>query len=381
MGLFDKIFGEFIDIVEWLDASHHTMIYRFERYQNELKNGAKLIVRESQVAVFIEQGKIADVFSPGTYTLTTENLPILSTLRGWKHGFNSPFKAEIYFVSTKQFTDLKWGTKNPITLRDPEFGPCRLRAFGTYCIRISDPCVFIKEIAGTDGQFSTDEISHQLRNLIITFFSDALGEANIPVLDLAANYHELGSLIRPPLDQQCQQYGLTLTTFLIENISLPPEVEQALDKRTSMGIIGDLGKFTQFQAAQSMEAAAANPAGGASEGIGLGVGMAMANQMASQLQTQMANQAQTTTAQMPLTQNTAPSTPPPLPATEMYHVGLEGKSAGPFDLTQLGELISQGQVNAATLLWQPGMSDWQAAGQIPQVQSMLQQTPPPLPKQ
>lgn len=377
MGLFDKLFGEFIDIVEWLDPSHHTLIYRFERYQNELKNGAKLIVRESQVAVFIEQGKIADVFTPGTYTLTTENLPILSTLRGWKHGFNSPFKAEVYFVSTKHFTDLKWGTKNPITLRDPEFGPCRLRAFGSYCIRISDPCLFIKEIAGTDGQFNTDEISHQLRNLIITFFSDAIGEANIPVLDLAANYHELGALIRQPLDQQCQQYGLSLTTFLIENISLPPEVEQALDKRTSMGIIGDLTKYTQFQAAQSMEAAAANPAGGASEGIGLGVGMAMANQMASQL----ANSMHGSSGSSSPVQQTPLSTPPPLPATEVFHAGIDGKSAGPFDLMQLSELVRQGKVNSSTLLWQPGMNGWQPAGQIAKVLPILQQTPPPLPEQ
>ncbi|MCE2573172.1 SPFH domain-containing protein [Motilimonas eburnea] len=377
MGLFDKFFGEFIDIVEWLDPSHNTLIYRFERYQNELKNGAKLIVRESQVAVFIEQGKIADVFSPGTYTLTTENLPVLSTLRGWKHGFNSPFKAEVYFVSTKQFTDLKWGTKSPITLRDPEFGPCRLRAFGNYCFRISDPCLFIKEIAGTDGQFTTDVISHQLRNLIITFFSDALGEAKIPVLDLAANYHELGDVIRSPLDQQCQRYGLTLTSFLVENISLPPEVEQALDKRTSMGIIGDLGKFTQFQAAQSMEAAAANPAGGASEGIGLGVGMAMANQMASH----MANQGQGGTGQSQQNINPQAVTPPPLPATEQFHVGLDGKTVGPYDIPQLTELIRQGKVGEATLLWQPGMSGWQPAREIEAIQSILQQTPPPLPEQ
>lgn len=368
MSLFDKLFGEFVDIVEWIDTSNDTLIYRFERYQNELKNGAKLVVRESQRAVFIEQGKIADVFEPGTYSLNTENLPILSTLRGWKHGFNSPFKAEVYFVSTKQFTNLKWGTKNPITLRDPEFGPCRVRAFGNYCIRVIDPISFIKEVAGTDGHFTADEISHQLRNLIITFFSDAIGESNIPVLDLAANYHELGQLITAPLDVKFQHYGLNLTEFLIENISLPPEVEQALDKRTSMGIVGDLNKFTQFQAAQSMEAAAGNTAGGASEGIGLGIGMAMANQMAQSLN----HQPQPSVAAAP--------TPPPLPNELMFHVALNGSSAGPFNLSALQPMVVNRQLTPETLVWQPSMDGWQPAATLPVLAALFKQVPPPLPE-
>ncbi|MEJ2649228.1 MAG: SPFH domain-containing protein, partial [Sedimentisphaerales bacterium] len=180
MGLFDKIRGEFIDIVEWTDSSNDTMVYRFQRYNNEIKMGAKLTVREGQVTVFVNKGQIADVFEPGMYTLETDNLPILSTLRGWVHGFNSPFKAEIYFVSTRRFTDLKWGTKHPITLRDAEFGPVRLRAFGTYVIKVVDPRALIREIVGTDGHFTTGEITEQLRNLIVSRFADVIGESKIP---------------------------------------------------------------------------------------------------------------------------------------------------------------------------------------------------------
>ena len=192
MGLFDKIRGEFIDLIEWLDDSRDTMVYRFPRYQNEIKMGAKLVVRETQNAVFVNEGKLADIFTPGTYSLSTKNLPILATLLGWKYGFNSPFKAEVYFVNTRRFVDLKWGTSNPVMLRDAEFGPIRLRAFGTYCIRISKTETFMKEIVGTDSLFRTEEITDQLRNMIVARFSDLLGESKIPILDLAANYDELG---------------------------------------------------------------------------------------------------------------------------------------------------------------------------------------------
>lgn len=379
MGFFNKLMGEFVDIIEWLDNSGDTMVYRFERYQNEIKNKAKLTVRESQVAVFIEKGKIADIFEPGMYELTTDNLPILSTLKGWPHGFNSPFKAEVYFINTKQFTNLKWGTKNPITLRDPEFGPCRIRAFGNYCIRVQDPTVFIKEIVGTDGNFNTDEITHQLRNLIITFFTDAIGEAKIPVLDMAANYHELGEFIGAELDKKFDQYGLDLTEFLVENISLPPEVEKMLDKRTSMGMMGDLNKFTQFQAAQSMEAAASNPAGGASEGIGLGVGMAMANQMAQGFNNQQQQSQQQNQSQNSQVQQSAAPTPPPIPGQVSFHVVVNGASAGPFNLDQLKQMQSQGQLSADTLVWQEGMANWQAAKEQAPLASLFASMPPPIP--
>ena len=273
MGLLNKLKNEFIDIVEWLDPTNDTIVHRFERHQNEIKMGAKLTVRESQVAVFINEGQIADVYSPGMYTLSTENMPILSTLKGWKHGFNSPYKAEVYFVNTKRYLDNKWGTPNPVMLRDPEFGPVRIRAFGVYEFRVIDASTFIREVVGTDGDFTTDEVTDQLRNIIVTRFSDAVAEAKIPVLDMAANYNEFSEIIGKVLIEEYKEYGLGMTKFLVSNISLPPAVEEALDKRTSMGVIGNLNDYTKFQTANAMEAAATNPGGGgASEGMGMGMG-------------------------------------------------------------------------------------------------------------
>lgn len=279
MGLFDKLKNEFIDIIEWLDPSNNTIVYRFERYQNEIKMGAKLTVRESQVAVFINEGQIADVFQPGMYTLTTQNMPIMSTLKGWKYGFNSPFKAEVYFVNTKKFMDNKWGTPNPIMVRDAEFGPVRLRAFGVYEYRVEDAAKFIRDVVGTDGEFTVEKVNNQLRNIIVTRFADAVGEAKIPVLDMASNYNEFSEKIGQTIIEEYKEYGLNLTKFLVSSISLPEEVEKMLDKRSSMGILGDMNKFTQFQAANAMEAAATAPGGGmAAQGMGMGMGMAMAGQ-------------------------------------------------------------------------------------------------------
>lgn len=366
MGLFDKLRGEFIDIIEWTDDSRDTMVYRFERFDNEIKMGAKLIVRESQVAVFINQGKLADVFSPGDYTLETENLPILSTLKGWKHGFHSPFKAEVYFVNTRQFTDLKWGTKNPITLRDPEFGPIRIRAFGTYAIRVNNAESFIKEIVGTDGHFTTDEITSQLRNLIISRFADIVGEAKIPVLDMAANYDELGEFIINKIHQDFLDYGIDITKMLVENISLPPAVEEALDKRTSMGVIGNLQQYTQFQTANAMEKAAQNESGMAGGGMGMGMGFAMANQMGQSVQQPQVNQA---------------ATPPPLPQQKMFHVAINGQSQGPMPISQMSALVSSGTLNKDSLVWCEGMADWQKASQVSDLNSLFSAMPPPLPPQ
>ena len=242
MALWDRIKNELIDIIEWTDDSANTMVWRFPRFQNEIKNGAQLTVRESQVAVFVNEGQIADVYKPGRVKLETQNMPILTTLKGWKYGFNSPFKVEVYFVNTKNFTDNKWGTKNPIMLRDPEFGPIRLRAFGTYAVKVVDAGKFIREIAGTQAHFTTEEVSEQLRNLVVTRFTDALGESKIPILDLAANYDELSKFISAKINPEFGEYGLEVTKFLVENISLPPEVETAMDKRSSMGIIGNLSQ-------------------------------------------------------------------------------------------------------------------------------------------
>ncbi len=370
MGLWDKIRGEFVDIIEWTDPSNDTMVYRFQRYDNEIKMGARLTVREGQSAVFISKGQIADVFAPGMYTLETDNMPILSTLMGWKHGFHSPFKAEVYFVSTRRFTDLKWGTKHPITLRDAEFGPVRLRAFGTYVIKVTDPGKFIQEIVGTDGHFTTDEVTDQLRNLIVSRFSDIIGESKIPVLDLAANYDELGQFVTDKISHDFDNYGLEVTKMLVENISLPEAVEKALDTRSSMGVIGDLNKYTQFQAANAMEEAAKNPNGMAGGGMGMGMGFAMANQM---------GQAMTPPAQ-PTSQPVPAPAPPPLPQAQQYHIALHGQQAGPYEMSTLQSYVQSGQMTRETLVWCQGMTGWTAAGEVDGLKALFGNTPPPLPQ-
>ncbi|MCB1369111.1 MAG: SPFH domain-containing protein, partial [Rhodobacteraceae bacterium] len=272
MGIFDFLTGEFIDVIHWTDDTRDTMVWRFEREGHEIKYGAKLTVREGQAAVFVHEGQLADVFTPGLYMLETNNMPIMTTLQHWDHGFKSPFKSEIYFVSTTRFQDLKWGTKNPIMCRDPEFGPVRIRAFGTYTIRVKDAARFLTEIVGTDGEFTMDEISFQIRNIIVAQFSAAIAGSGIPVLDMAANTLDLARMLAAKISPALAEYGLEMPEIYIENISLPPEVEAVMDKRTSMGIAGDLGKYSQFAAAEAMTAAAQNPGGGMGAGLGMGMG-------------------------------------------------------------------------------------------------------------
>lgn len=361
MALWDKITGEFIDIIEWLDASNDTMVWRFERYQNEIKYGAKLTVRQSQVAVFVNEGQCADVFGPGMYTLETQNLPILSTLRGWKYGFNSPFKAEVYFVNTRRFTDLKWGTKNPIMMRDPEFGPVRVRAFGTYAMRVKDAVAFIREIVGTDGHFTTTEVTEQLRNQIVSRFANILADVKMPVLDLATQYDKLGTFITEKMQPEFDPIGIEITNMLVENVSLPPEVEQALDRRTSMGIVGDLNKYTQFQTAEALKAAASNPgtAGGA---MGMGLGMMMGQQAGAAM------------AQSPAS---AAGAPPPLPGA--FHVAVNGQQTGPFGMAELQAQMAAGRLTRESLVWSPGMAAWTPAGQVAALAALFAAAPPPVP--
>jgi membrane protease subunit (stomatin/prohibitin family) len=375
MGLFDKLKGEFIDIIEWTDSSNDTIVWRFPRYQNEIKNGAKLTVRESQVAVFVNEGQVADAFTPGMYELTTQNLPILSTLKGWKYGFNSPFKAEVYFVSMRQFTNLKWGTKNPIMVRDAEFGPLRIRAFGSYAMKVKDPKLFLKEIAGTDHEFTTEEINEQLRNIVVTRFSDAVASSKIPVLDMAANYDEFSKVIHEKINPEFNEIGIDLTKLLIENISLPEEVEKVLDKRTSMGIVGNLGAYTQFQAANAMEQAAQNPGGGlAGAGVGMGMGWAMGNQMGNMFQN---NQFNPQTGQMGAPG--APGTPPPPPPMEQYYIAVNGQQNGPYPLATFVQMIQGGQLRADMLVWKNGMAGWAAANTLPELAAYFNAPPPPPP--
>ncbi|MBO7481993.1 MAG: SPFH domain-containing protein [Bacteroidales bacterium] len=381
MGLFTKLKNEFIDIIEWLDPTNNTIVYRFERYQNEIKMGAKLTVRESQVAVFINEGQIADVFQPGMYTLTTQNMPILATLKGWKYGFNSPFKAEVYFVNTKKFLDNKWGTPNPVMVRDPEFGPVRLRAFGVYEYRVEDAAKFIKDIVGTDGDFTVEKINNQLRNIIITRFSDAVAESKIPVLDMASNYNEFSEKIGQVIIDEYKEYGLNMTKFLVSNISLPEEVEKAMDKRSSMGVLGDLNRYTQFQAANAMEAAATNPGGGAAaSGMGMGMGFAMAGQMMNAMNPMMNQQQQM--YQQPQQggyQQQQPMAPPPMPAASTFFVAVNGQQSGPFDMNTLSTMVKNGQLTKDTLVWKQGMPAWAAAGTVQELSSLFGAVPPPMP--
>jgi membrane protease subunit (stomatin/prohibitin family) len=318
--------------------------------------------------VFVDEGQLADVFTPGTYTLITQNLPLLSTLRGWKYGFESPFKAEVYFVNMRQFTDQKWGTKNPIMLRDAEFGPVRLRAFGTYAIKVKEAAKVVREIVGTDGHFTTDEITNQLRDIIITRFTTILGESKIPVLDLAANYNQLGEFIAEKLRPEFEEYGLDLAKLLVENISLPPAVEEVLDKRTSMGIVGDLRAYTQFQAAQAIEKAAENPGGLAGGGMGIGMGFVMANQMG-----QTMGQAQPPSS--------GPSAPPPVPQSAMFHVAMGGQATGPFDMATLEQKVQAGEITRETPVWKQGMAQWAPAGEVSEFANLFASVPPPLPPQ
>ncbi len=363
MGLFSRLFHEFVDVIEWLDSTNDTMVYRFERYGNEIKYGAKLIVREAQFAVFVNEGEVADVLGPGTYELETKNLPILTTLQNWHHGFESPFKAEVYFINARRFTDLKWGTKQPLMIRDVEFGGMRVRAFGNYTVRVVEPLTFIQEIVGTDGVFTTDEISNQLRNLITSRFATVVGSSGIPILDMAANYDQLGEFLTARISPEFAEYGLELTRLLVENISLPPAVSEALDKRTSMGITGNLDQYLQYQTGVAMEVAAGTEGGGASEGIGMGVGLAMANRMGNALDGGIA-------------------TPPPVPTNVQYHVA-EGETAtGPYTVDALSSMVKTGSVDANTLVWSQTMSDWRAAGQVPALAGLFDQaaTPPPIPR-
>ncbi|HRX70871.1 MAG: SPFH domain-containing protein [Candidatus Competibacteraceae bacterium] len=380
MGLWDKLMGEFIDVIQWIDDSNDTLVYRFERHGNEIKFGAKLTVREGQVAILVNEGQLADTFEPGMYELKTNNLPILSTLQGWKYGFESPFKAEVYFFSTRRFTDLKWGTQNPVMLRDPEFGPIRLRAFGNYTIRIKDTPTFLREIVGTDGRFTTDEITNQLRNMVVSRFANILGQAKIPALDLAGNYDQLGQFLLQRISPEFETVGLELTNLLVENISLPKEVEAVLDKRTSMGIVGNLDQYTQFQAAEALRDAAANPGGG-SEALNMGLGLAMAQRMSNAL----GRSAQQPTAPAPAPQPAPqaappPLAPPPLPIANPYYVAVNNQQAGPFPMDELQQKAQTGQLTRETLVWTQGMVKWTPAGEIAELAALFTHLPPPLPR-
>ena len=362
MGFFDWITGQFIDVIDWLDDSNDTMVYRFDRQGNEIKYGAKLTVRESQIAIFVNEGVVADILDAGIYELDTKNLPIMTSLQHWDHGFNSPFKAEVYFVNTKRFTNLKWGTKNPIMVRDPEFSMVRLRAFGTYEIRIADPKKFMIEIVGTDGHFTTDEIESQLTNLILAKLPTILGESKIPVLDMSSNYEKFSLYISEKIAPFFEEYGLKLTKILIENISLPADVEKALDKRTSREVTGNLDDYIKYQTGNAL---GSENGGTMSDMVGMGAGVALGQQMAENMRGH---------------QTTTKSTPPPLLKEDekLYHIAIDDTSKGPYDSRAIEEYISKGIIKEETLVWREGLSDWIEAKD--EFKKYFKTTPPPLPK-
>ncbi len=271
---------QFIDVIQWTESEDGVLAYRYPMQDMEIQNGGKLTVRESQMAAFVNEGRIADVFSPGLHTLNTQTLPLLTNLMNWDKKFESPFKSDVYFFSTRLQVNQHWGTPNPVTIRDKEFGAIRLRGFGIYSYRISDPRTFYTKVSGTRDIYSVANLEGQLRNTIIGRMSDTFAESNVPFLDMAANQIELGQKIAESLKPAFTDLGLTLDTLVVENLSLPDELQKRLDERIGMNMVGDMGRYTQFQVAQSMPIAAGNEGGGAAGiGVGLGAGLTMAQSM------------------------------------------------------------------------------------------------------
>jgi excisionase family DNA binding protein len=318
MAIIDFLKKQFIDIIEWTDDSRDTLSFRFPDEDKEIKNGAQLIVRESQVAQFVYLGEFGDTFGPGKHTLTTDNIPILTNLKSWKYALQSPFKADVYYVVTRLFTGNKWGTANPVMMRDNDFGIVRLRAYGTYDFRVVDVKKFLKEVAGTDNHFRLDEFNDTMRSRLVSVFTDALGTAKIPALDVASRYGELGEALLPLINPAIgAKYGLEMTTFIVENVSVPPEVEQAIDKRSSMAAVGNLNDYVKFQMAQGM-GQPGNGGGIGGAGAELAMGMAMAQQMMNQPGGIMSQQ--TPGIQAPAPQAGAPELLTPAQVAQMLNV-------------------------------------------------------------
>src|SRR5215471_5789653 len=309
MAIIDFLKKQFIDVIEWTDDSRDTLSFRFPDEDKEIKNGAQLIVRESQVAQFVYLGEFGDTFAPGKHTLTTDNIPVLTRIKSWPFGFNSPFKADVYYVTTRLFTGNKWGTANPIMMRDQDLGIVRVRAFGTFDFKVVEPKLFLKEVAGSDQNFRLDEFSDTMRSRIVSVFTDALATAKVPVFDVASRYTELGEALLPLINPVIKaKYGIEMGSFILENVSVPPEVEQAIDKRSSMSAVGNLNDYVKFQMAQGMEK------GGGAGGIAseMAVGLAMAQQM----------------MQQGLTNTNLVGPPPPPPGQAANPVAAAGAAAG-----------------------------------------------------
>ncbi|QYS91980.1 SPFH domain-containing protein [Flavobacterium covae] len=360
MGILNFLKNEFIDIIDWVDESNELIIWKFPRHDNEIKMNAKLTVRESQEAIFLNEGTIADVYKPGMYTLSTQNMPILTSLKGWKYGFDSPFKADVYFINTRQFINQKWGTKNALIIEDDKFGFIELRAFGTFAYKIIDGAKFLKEVAGTGTHFNTEEINGQLRSLMVSKFTTSIGTGHFTIEKIAGNIEELSNEVHIKLNQDFNNYGLEITKFLIENISMPDKIKDEIFEYSRLNKI-DMQKLTQFKAAQSIETAAANtnlPGLGVGMGVGLGMGNVISNAMFTSSQN---------------------SAPPPIPIQSSYFVAINGQQAGPFDIEALKNLVHTNQLTRETLVWTNTMSNWEKAETVRALANLFTNIPPQLP--
>ncbi len=377
MGLINKLRNELVDIIEWIDDSRTTLAWRFPRYQNEIKNGAQLIVREGQMAVFVYRGQLADSFVPGHYELTTENLPLLSTLQGWKYGFDSPFRSEVYFINTRPVTSLRWGTPTPVTVRDPDFKMVQVRANGLCVVKIKDVEIFLREVIGTDSQVDAEEIAELLRRVIALAFNDMVMASGLGAIDLQGRQVELSAKLRDFVAERVDdEYGLEIPEITM-TISLPDEITQAMTRGVAKGVeeagyldnVGPMDRLAQSRAADAMLAAASNPGGSAmGDMMQMGMGMAMASQMA---QTMGAGLGGAPAAP-------AAAAPPPLPGQVMYHVDMGGQPGGPYSVDQIRAGVQAGQVTPATLVWTTGMAAWAAANTVPALAALFA-APPPLP--
>lgn len=359
--------AQFLDVVEWLDDTNDTLVWRFPVFNQAITDNSKLVVRESQAAVFVSEGRLSDVFGPGTYTLDTRNTPITSFFKSIAYQLQYPYKGDIYFTSTRQFVDNGWGTATPIMLRDAEFGPVRVRAYGTFSYRITDPAEFLRQIVGTDGLFTTDEINGQLKKKMVAAFASALGKAKIPVLDLAANYLEMGEQLAMSINPKMESsYGITITDLTIQSISLPEAVEKALDERSKMGVLGDLNAYTQLQAAESIKIAAANK-GIAGAGMGMGVGFGMGNMMGNMMGGAMGNPNGQFNPQSGM------QGPPPVPPPVAFHYsGPSGQGQKSLDEVVAAVMSDR---SANHMVWMQGWSGWKSVKDVPEIMGKL---PPPV---
>lgn len=373
MGLMDKLRGEFVDIIEWLEDSRTLLAWRFPRYQNEIKQGAQLIVREGQIAIFVYQGQLADTFGPGTYTLNTQNLPLMSTLQGWRYGFNSPFRSEVYFVNTRPVTDLRWGTPTPITLREPDFGMVQVRANGLCIVRVQNPPLFLRTVIGTDSAVDIDEVTELIRREISQALSELVLGTGVGAIDLQSRQTELSGKLRDVVASRVDdEFGLAIDSITM-NVSLPDEITQAMTRGVAQGVeesgrmrqLDDLDKYQRVRQIDAMNAAAGNPGGGAmGDMMGAGMGVVLGQQMANQMN-QPAQQ----------------QTPPPLVQdSQTFHIEINGASAGPYNIGQVREMVANGQLTTHTLVWSAGLAGWMPAGQVPALLAFFV-SPPPLPSQ